>query len=1276
MTTRAFDPSTVMARDAHVLQRAFTTGKIDASLNRRFDESQQTVADRRSSVPAISFPSELPITDHIEEISDLIAANPVVIVAGETGSGKTTQLPKACLAAGLGVRGLIGHTQPRRLAARTVAERIATELEVPLGEQVGYAVRFADKWSPRSLVKIMTDGLLLNEIQSDRYLNAYDAIIVDEAHERSLNVDFLLGYLRSLQHRRSDLKLIVTSATIDVDAFSEHFSGAPIVSVSGRGYPVETRYRPPLEGTEEAFRGCLEEIRAERRAGPRDVLVFVSGEREILEWSHWLKREFRDVFEVLPLYARLPQREQRRIFAPGGRQRVVLATNVAETSITVPNIGYVIDHGFARISRYSFRSKLQRLPIEPVSQASADQRQGRCGRVAPGVCYRLFDESDFEGRPRYTDPELKRTNLASVVLQMRAFRLGEIETFGFMDPPDPRAVSDAVRLLHELGALKDDKLTRMGRTMARLPIDPRLARIIIAADKQRSLNEILIIVAALAMQDPRTRPLDKQQAADKAHEPFVDDASDFLSFVKLWHWAENVRGNATRSGFRRALERSFVSPNRMGEWRALHRQLLLTCRQLGLVPNKTEADYASVHRALIYGSLGFVGLKNDRGEYQGPRGLGFRIFPGSALASKRPKWIVAAEIADTGRTYARCVAQVEARWVEEAAPHLIKRSYSAPQWDERRGEVIALERATVYGLPIVEKRRVRYDTIDPVICREIFVHDALVKPSKALKQPFLANNQNLIREILQMQAKGRRVDLLASEEAQSAFYLERLPPEVSSIKSFESWYSHADRGQAERLNMTMDDLLVRSDVHLHPDAFPSELELYDVTLRLKYRFAPGEPDDGVSMRVPIGLLPHVRQEPLDWLVRGFFEEKCVELLKALPKHTRKRLAPVPDRVAEMLPLLLRDDRFRQGKLLVALGQAVSDLFAVSVPATEWRIDSLSAFLRMNVQAIDRKGRVIDQDRDVNALKLRLQQDVDERLDGDLREKHEQTEISEFPQAGLADTILIKEKGIQTVAYPVLIDNGSSVDLKLMSDQRGQLDQTRRALCRLALLTERQSARFIKKEVAKEKTMPLHYATLGSKDELIDELCRAASWHAYFEGQTLPATKADFEQLLQDRRGRLVSSFLVLVDLARGILARRFDVATAIANLSSKAFVTARDDLQAQLDLLVPARFLTLTPVRHLEELTRYLDAMSYRIDHLQGRVAKDTESIAKARAWRERLDCLVAESGPTDETTELRFLLEEYRVALFSQRVGTKEKVSDKRLSREFEPLEVRYGLR
>ena len=1271
-------------------------------------------ASRTFTPPAPTFPAQLPITERIDEVVELVRRHPVVVVAGETGSGKTTQLPKACLAAGLGRKGVIGHTQPRRLAARTVAARIAEELAVPLGADVGYAVRFSERLSEKTCIKVMTDGLLLTEIQQDQRLRNYEAIIVDEAHERSLNVDLLLGHLKRLLGRRPDLKVLITSATIDVEAFSRHFDDAPVVEVSGRGYPVEVAYRETGDNPLDALGECLEDIdTGNARSGARDVLVFQTGEREIFDTSHWLRRRFGDRFDILPLYARLPPREQQRVFAPGSRRRIVLATNVAETSITVPNIGFVVDPGLARISRYSYRSKLQRLPIEAISQASAAQRAGRCGRVAPGVCFRLYDEADFDGRPPYTDPELKRTNLASVVLTMRAFRLGDIATFPFLDPPDPRAVRDAVRLLHELGALRpagspsegrrnrhgaggaprrngtDDELTDIGRTMARIPVDPRLARMLIEASRRGCLTEVSIIVAGLAVQDPRLRPLDRRDAADEAHRTFADDASDFLAYVNLWRWLETVRDATTRSGFRRELERRFLSPVRVGEWRALHRQLLLSCKRLGMRFNAQEADYQGVHRALVAGSLSFAGMKDDtakeRFSYAGARDLSFRIFPGSALSRRRPKWIVAAEISDTGRTYARCVGAVEPRWLEEAAGHLLRRSYSDPEWDASRGEAIVRERATLYGLPVVTNRARRLADIDAPQARDIFVREALVRGDAGLRAPFLTHNQRLVRQVLARQDKARRTDLLAPEPLRAAFYLERLPSDIVGVKSFEAWQRRASPASLAALAMTEADLLTSIEVHLAEDAFPANLQLAGGgEVKLRYRFAPGTSDDGISAELDAGLLANAHPEDFEWLVPGFLEEKCTLLLRSLPKAARRRLGPIPDCVRQLMPVLLSDGMHRQERLTQALTQVLGSVFSVTVSPDDWHPERLPPHLAVNVRVVapsrgrGRRGkrRVLDEDRDLVALKQRLRARVEQHMADGLRETHERQALTEFPAEGVARQRMAHTEDGQSVVYPVLVDRGATVDLLIQSSPKGQGATNRRGLARLALLADRRASRKMRREVESDTRMPLYFAPLGTMAELVDEVLLATTWQTFFEGRPQPQTRQDFDGCLAAASPHLPSTFQRILEHARSILAKRFAVAGILERLDSPAYRAARADMAAQLAEIAGKDFLSATPGTRLADIPRYLDGMQWRGQNLQGRIERDQQGIETLTRWQSRLATLREATGETETTTDLRFLLQELRVGLFSQKTGTREKVSEVRLERLFQPAERAAGLR
>ena len=1256
-------------------------------------------APAAGALPAVSFPAHLPISARMDEIVALIRDHPVVIVAGETGSGKTTQLPKACIRAGLGCRGMIAHTQPRRLAARAVATRIAEELNVPLGGAVGFAVRYEEALSPSTVVKVMTDGLLLTEIRRSRRLDAYEALIIDEAHERSLNVDFLLGYAKRLLHRRRDFKLVITSATIDVAAFQAHFDDAPAIEVSGRGYPVAVEYRED-DGDGQALRSCLNEIGRRRPGQARDTLIFLPGEREILDLSRQLRHDYGERFEILPLYARLPAKEQRRIFASGHRPRIVLATNVAETTITVPNIGYVIDFGLARIARYSHRARIQRLPVEAVSQASAEQRAGRCGRIAPGTCFRLYSREDFDGRPRHTEPEITRSNLAAVVLQMLAFRLGDIERFPFLDPPDARLIRDAMRTLRELGALREEppqrgsaapenpkaedskakaspRLTEAGRNMARLPVDPRLARVLIAAAAFGCLREGLLIVAALAVQDPRERPLDKRAAADAAHRCHAHPKSDFMAFVSLWDHLEAQRAELTRGAFRKALERQFLSPARVAEWRALHRQLLLATKRMGLRLNRQAGDYASIHRALLTGSLGFVGRRDESGAYLGAHGVRFRIFPGAALGKKTPPWLVAAEVVQTRQTYARCVASVEPEWVEKAAGSLLKRSWAEPHWDAVRGEAMAFERATLYGLPVVERRLVRYAPVDAAAARELFVRGALVPATSgarnpAVEAPFLRRNAATARRIEALQAKTRRNDLLATESAQAAFYLERLPNEVLSVATFNAWLRHANAETLRRLTMEEADLLARSGERAVDADFPPTLDVGVAEARLKYRFAPGEADDGVSLQIDSATLARLRPQPLDWLVPGFFERKCAELLRRLPKPLRRRLPPVADVATELATHFLANDRYGRGALLPALCERLREMHGVDVRPADWQAERLSPFLLLNVQVRDRRGRVIDQDRNLEALQRRLLPEAARRASPALREGFERQGLVSFPQSGVPATLDVEG----TVLYPALRDAGDAVDLTLLDHPADQRRVNRRGYSRLALLSQRKIVRFLSARVKAEQTLLLRYAALHAHTPLEDELLLCAAWACFFDDTSVPQDGAAFEERIAAGASRLSAVFDQALDAARAALEGRFEAAQSIAALQSPAFAASRADMEAHLERLLPEDFLSRTALDRLAELPRYLRALSDRAAKLQGHVQRDMERCAEAARWHRRVEALAAACDDAAALDGVRWMLEEYRVALFSQGRGVKGKVSPRRLEQAITPLERDAGMR
>ena len=1263
-------PPDLMATDLYAYKHEVQRGPLNRQLQRRFASSANEVIRRQKLVPSIDYQTDLPIATELDRIEKTLKNHRVIIVAGETGSGKTTQLPLACLRVGLGVRGMIGHTQPRRLAARAVAERIATQLGVPLGTRVGYAVRFDDRVSADTLIKEMTDGLLLAEIRRDRFLTKYDTIIVDEAHERSLNIDFLLGYLRRLIDRRQDLKVIITSATIDVDAFSKHFGKAPVIVVEGRGHPVEIRYRPPEDDIEEAVRGSLEEILLEPKGNPRDILMFLSGEREILNWSHWLRRHFANQFELLPLYARLPQKDQRRIFESSRKQRILLSTNVAETSLTVPNVKYVIDLGDARVSRYSFRARIQRLPIESISQASAEQRAGRCGRVAAGICYRLYDELQFAGRQTYTDPEIKRTNLASVLLQMRVLRFGTIENFPFLDPPNAAAVNSATQLLQELGALDGDELTRVGQVMASLPIDPRLGRMLIEANALKALSELLIIVSALAVQDPRLRQIEKQQAADQAQAQFNNRKSDFISFLKLWDWAESQRAELTRRDFRQLLEKTFVSPTRYGEWRALHRQLLLSCARVGMKPNKDTADFASIHSAILKGSLAFVGMRTDRDAYVGPRDLPFHIFPGSGLFKRKPKWVVAAEIATTQRTYARCVADVEPAWIEGAGKEQLKERVRDSYWDEEQAQAMAFMDASLFGLPVVKNRRVPLASHDRSEARRLFVLHVLVLGVNKLRAKIIEQNQSLVAECKHIHATERRADVVASERELVEFYLQRLPETIFDLRSFQFWHRKNRAEATKSLAMKRDDILLRPEIHLRDDAFPAELKLADSIAPLHYRFAPGEDDDGISLRVSIAQLPYVNQGAIDWLVPGFVEQKCREMLKALPRGLRKQLAPVPNRVSELLPILLREDVYRRGSLSGALSKWIKSLFNVSIEPDEWKIESLSPFLEMNIQVVDAKDKLIDQCRNVHELRERVLGSLSESMNESFREKYERRGLKDFPKEGLPLTKVVASNTGPVTVFPVLVDQKESVDLLLQLDSRMQREATTRGLCRLMSFAEHQSVKYLLSEIRSDKTLGLHYVALGTSEQLEETLILGAIKQVYFEDGKHISSQQEFDELRRTYRGVLVEKGSKLIESARSILVSRQEIALATQELTRKAYATTRADLLNQLIRLVPPDFLVRFDATFLSQLPRYLTAMKQRLEQLEGRVRRDIEHTLEIQKWEARLDALAARHGYNEKTRNISYLLGEYRVALFCQRMRTRERISAKRLTKVFEIAE------
>ncbi len=1250
-------------------------------LERAVERSLEMVALRAASRPAVAFPSELPIAAKAEEIRAALMANQVVIIAGETGSGKTTQLPKICLEAGRGVLGKIGHTQPRRIAARTVAQRIAQELVVPLGAQVGYQVRFTDQVTDTTLIKLMTDGILLAETQRDPLLEQYDTLIIDEAHERSLNIDFLLGYLKRILPKRPDLKVIITSATIDLERFSRHFDNAPIIEVSGRTYPVEVRYRPLAGGdsesdadltTQEAILQVLDEIAQDERRHnrlPGDVLVFLVGEREIRETSLFLRKAQLTATEVVPLYARLSAEEQNRVFQPHGGRRIVLATNVAETSLTVPGIRYVIDPGQARISRYNYRSKVQRLPIEPISQASANQRKGRCGRVAEGICFRLYGETDFLNRPEFTDAEIVRTNLAAVILQMLNLKLGEIENFPFIDPPDRRLINDGYKLLQELNAVDAARrVTPLGRQMARIPADPRLARILIEAAANGCLREAQVIASALSSQDPRERPLDKQQLADERHVAWRDKDSDFVALLNLWNYFEEQRQSLTAGQLRTLCKQQFLSFLRMREWRDLHRQLHLVCQELGLRENPEPATYEAVHRTILAGYLTQIGYQDEKGEFQSTRGRRFYVYPGSALFKKPPKWLLAAEIVETSKVYARSVARIEPEWIEQAATHLVKKTYLEPHWEKKRGEVVAYEQVSLYGVVLVARRKVGYGRIDPVLSRELFIRHALVEGELDTRVEVFHHNRNLVLQVDDLEAKARRRDILVEPEVLVDFYDKRLPEEIVSSRHFESWVKKLPASEREALKLRPEDLVKADDTAVIEEQFPDVLIWKGAQFQLQYRFEPGHPEDGVSVRVPVNAMKQLPSDRIEWLVPGMLREKCISLVKSLPKALRRNFVPVPDFVDAAVQALTPVDE----PLTEHLGQQLKRMTGVTIAHDAWSLDTLEPHLRMNIKVFDEAGQLLLQGRSYHDLMEQLKGRVDTAVLPKSTRLPDQKGLTDWTWGDLPAVIELSQGGTRTLWFPTLVDEGSSVHLTCVSDASLARHQARLGLARLIRFRLVQQEKYLHKNLPHLKEMGLYYAPVGQLGHLLDDLLTAVVV-AVFVPTELPRNLADFEQLIEAGRGRLTS---VANDYARLVfeaLRGYHHIAKQLKGKINLALALPLADVKRQLSHLVYKGFVSDTPLEWLEQYGRYFKALEQRLDKMPLQMQKERLFLAQMDSWWEnylaRKEKLERQGVQDDELELYRWMLEEYRVSYFAQTLGTRIPVSDKRLEKQWEKV-------
>jgi ATP-dependent helicase HrpA len=1231
-------------------------------------------------MPRITYPPELPVSQRRAEIAEAIRGHQVVVVAGETGSGKTTQLPKICLELGRGERGMIGHTQPRRLAARTVAERIAAELRTPLGQTVGYQVRFTDRVGRDTRVKLMTDGILLAELARDRTLRRYDTIIIDEAHERSLNVDFLLGYLARLLPRRPDLKLIITSATIDPERFSRHFGGAPVVEVSGRTYPVEVRYRPLGEDPDDdrdQTQGILDAVDELCREGPGDILVFLSGEREIRDTADALRRHSfprsPGGVEVLPLYARLAAAEQHRVFQAHAGRRVVLATNVAETSLTVPGIHYVVDPGTARISRYSHRSKVQRLPIEPISQASANQRKGRCGRTADGICIRLYSEDDFTARPEFTEPEILRTNLASVILQMTALRLGDVAAFPFIDPPDRRSVKDGVDLLRELGALDGGRLTSTGRRLAQLPADPRLARMLLEAGRRGCAREVLVIVAALSIQDPRERPSDRQEAADTQHRRFADPGSDFLSWLNLWRYLHERQAELSSNQFRKLCRAEFLNYLRVREWQDLHGQLRAVARDLGIKLNRAEAepDADRIHTALLAGLLSHIGLKQgDTREYLGARGARFAIFPGSALARKPPQWVMAGELVETSRLWAREVAWIQPQWAEELAAHLVKRTYAEPHWSRSRGAVLATERVTLYGVPIVAQRQVDYGRIDPPLARELFLRHALVEGDWETAHEFFARNRRLLAEVEELEHRARRRDILVDDHTLFDFYDQRVPDEVVSAHHFDAWWKRARQDQPDLLDFERSMLIGDAAGAADAAAYPDTWEQDGHRLRLTYQFEPGSDADGVTVHVPLAVLNQIDEDGFDWQVPGLRQELVTELIRSLPKAVRRSFIPAPDWAASVLERIGPAD----GPLRDALARELERAGRVGVAPDDFDLSKVPAHLRMTFRVVDRRGRgparVVGEGKDLEALKRRLAPRMRAALAA-AAPGLERDRVRGWDLGALPRVVEERQGGRVVKAYPALVEEPGGVAVRLLESEAEQAAAMWAGTRRLLLEAIPSPVRYVLGHQTNQAKLTLSRYRHGSATDLFDD-CLAAAADDLIAANGGPAwDEAGFKRLLDAVREELPAATLEVVSAVERALAVAGQVEARLAELTNPAFAPATADVRAQLDDLVYPGWVTATGRRRLGDVCRYLRAMAQRLERLGGDLARDaerSESVARVTAaWRRALDR--AAGRPDPALAEVRWMLEELRVSYFAQSLGTPYPVSEKRVLRAIEQL-------
>ncbi|GGR69567.1 MULTISPECIES: ATP-dependent RNA helicase HrpA [Streptomyces] len=1284
-------------RDAHRLGRRLEGARkirkpearaaVIAEIETEIDRAAQRMAERRSRVPAVTYPEQLPVSQKKDAIADAIRDHQVVIVAGETGSGKTTQIPKICMELGRGVRGMIGHTQPRRIAARTVAERVAEELRTPLGEAVGWKVRFTDQVNPdATFVKLMTDGILLAEIQTDRELRAYDTIIIDEAHERSLNIDFLLGYLAQLLPRRPDLKVVITSATIDPERFSRHFGDAPIIEVSGRTYPVEVRYRPLLEEESEdadrdqitAITDAVEELMAE---GPGDILVFLSGEREIRDTADALEKKKYRFTEVLPLYARLSHAEQHRVFQQHTGRRIVLATNVAETSLTVPGIKYVIDPGFARISRYSHRTKVQRLPIEPISQASANQRKGRCGRTSDGICIRLYSEEDFLARPEFTDAEILRTNLASVILQMTAAGLGDIEKFPFIDPPDHRNIRDGVQLLQELGALdpaqKDPRkrLTDTGRKLAQLPVDPRLARMVLEADKNGCVREVMVIAAALSIQDPRERPADKQAQADQQHARFKDETSDFLAYLNLWRYIREQQKERGSSSFRRMCKQEYLNFLRIREWQDIYTQLRTVAKQMGIHLNEDDAPADRVHVSLLAGLLSHIGMKDvkdgNKNEYLGARNAKFAIFPGSALFRKQPKFVMSAELVETSRLWARVNAKIEPEWVEPLAGHLLKRTYSEPHWEKDQAAVMAYEKVTLYGVPIVAQRKVNYGRIDPEVSRELFIRNALVEGDWRTHHKFFADNRKLLSEVEELEHRARRRDIVVDDDTLFDFYDQRVPEHVVSGAHFDSWWKHKRHEQPDFLDFEREMLIRESAEAVTKADYPDTWRQGNLKFRVTYQFEPGADADGVTVHIPLQVLNQVTDEGFDWQIPGLREEVVTELIRSLPKPIRRNYVPAPNYAKAFLERAVP----LQEPLTVTMARELKRMVGVPFEADDFDWSRVPDHLKITFRIVDERRRKLAEDKDLEALKLRLKPKARKALSQAAAATASREGGESLERKGLTDWTIgtlnrvfeTRRAGQPVRAYPALVDDGDTVSVRLFDTEAEQAEAMWKGTRRLILRNiPVNPAKFASAKLTNQQKLALSANPHGSIQALFDDCAMAAADKLIADFGGPVWDEESYRKLYDKVRAEIVDTTVRTVAQVQQVLAAWQACERRLKAVRSPALLANLTDVRKQLDALVKPGFVTWAGIRRLPDLMRYLVAADRRLQQMPTNVQRDTTRMEKVHEMQDEyawlLEQLPQGRPVPQQVLDIRWMIEELRVSYFAHALGTAYPVSDKRI--------------